>query len=93
MVKYIVQPGDTLGNIAYKYRTTVQAIMKANGIKDPNMIHVGQIIRIPTDSYQPSSKLHHGHHYGSKGNPGNPGNPGSSWHHDDYHHKYEHYDD
>lgn len=91
MVKYIVQPGDTLGNIAYKYRTTVRAIMKANGIKDPNMIHVGQIIRIPTEAYQPSSKPHHSHH-GSKGNPGNPGNPGTSCH-DDCHPKYGHYDD
>ncbi|MDI9258587.1 LysM peptidoglycan-binding domain-containing protein [Alicyclobacillus sendaiensis] len=34
-MKYIVQPGDTLGNIAVKYDTTVSAIVRANGIKNP----------------------------------------------------------
>lgn len=52
MVKYIVQSGDTLGNIAVKYRTKVQAIVWANGIKNPNMIYPGQILRIPTDHYE-----------------------------------------
>ena len=82
MVKYIVQPGDTLGNIAVKYRTTVRAIVKANGMKDPNMLHVGQIIRIPTGAYKDTSKTgqstskHHGHHHGTPANP--------------YHYLYDH---
>jgi LysM repeat protein len=83
MVKYIVQPGDTLGNIAVKYRTTVRAIVKANGIRDPNMLHVGQIIRIPTDSYHtsPSSQSHQSHHHEATVNP---------WHHDEHYHKSGH---
>ncbi|MCF8564159.1 LysM domain-containing protein [Alicyclobacillus tolerans] len=67
MVRYIVQSGDTLGTIAAKYDTTVQAIVQANGIKNPNMIHKGQILRIPTHHYEDSHKYHghHGHHYHS----------------------------
>lgn len=63
MVRYMVQAGDTLGNIAEKYDTTVQAIVRANGIKNPNMIHQGQILRIPTKHYEDD---HHKHmHSGS----------------------------
>lgn len=66
MVRYIVQPGDSLGTIAVKYGTTVQAIERANGIKNPNMIHTGQILRVPTQHYE-SHSTHHGQHhtYGS----------------------------
>lgn len=39
---YIVQPGDTLGKIAARHRTTVAALMAANGIRNPNLIWVGQ---------------------------------------------------
>lgn len=39
---YIVQTGDTLGGIAGKHGTTVQKIVAANGILNPNMIHPGQ---------------------------------------------------
>jgi LysM repeat protein len=44
---YIVQPGDTLGSIAARYGTTVQAIAEANGITNPNLISVGQQLTIP----------------------------------------------
>lgn len=41
MVKYIVQRGDTLANIAVKYGTTVAAIAKVNGIRHPDLIYKG----------------------------------------------------
>lgn len=44
---YTVQRGDTLSKIAKKYKTTVTALVKENGIKDKNLIYVGQKIRIP----------------------------------------------
>jgi len=62
MVKYIVQRGDTLGNIASKYETTVAAIVRANGIRNPDMIHKGQILRIPTKHYDDGHK-NPGHSY------------------------------
>ncbi|HHU69424.1 MAG TPA: DUF3794 domain-containing protein [Thermoanaerobacterales bacterium] len=44
---YIVQAGDTLWQIAKRYNTTMDAIVKANDIKDPNMIMPGQKLIIP----------------------------------------------
>jgi len=43
---YIVQPGDTLAKIAARYRTTVAALMAANGIRNPDLIWVGQRLRV-----------------------------------------------
>jgi LysM repeat protein len=44
---YVVQPGDTVGKIAAMYGTTVEAIVQANGLADPNLISVGQQLIIP----------------------------------------------
>lgn len=44
---YIVQGGDTLGRIAKAHGTTWQALVKLNGLADPNMIAVGQRLRVP----------------------------------------------
>ena len=43
---YTVQPGDTLSGIAAKYRTTYQALAALNGISNPNLIHVGQVLQL-----------------------------------------------
>ena len=45
-IYYTVKKGDTLTAIAKKYGTTVSAICGWNGIKDPNRISVGQILRV-----------------------------------------------
>lgn len=46
-VKYhTVQKGEVLSEIATQYDTTHQALAKLNGIKNPNIIYVGQKIRI-----------------------------------------------
>ncbi len=44
---YTVKSGDTLYSIAQRYNTTVNAIARYNGIADPNVIQVGQVLRIP----------------------------------------------
>ena len=44
---YYVKSGDTLSKIAKQYNTTVDALVKANAIKDPSLIEVGQVIKIP----------------------------------------------
>ena len=44
---YTVKKGDTLSGIAAKYSTTYQKLAKYNGIQNPNLIYVGQKIKIP----------------------------------------------
>mgnify|MGYP001386332273 CR=1 FL=1 len=43
---YTVRSGDTLSGIAAKNGTTVQALAAKNGIKNVNLIHAGQTIRL-----------------------------------------------
>ena len=46
-VTYIVQEGDTLGQIANRYNTTANAIASASGITNINLIRMGDEITIP----------------------------------------------
>lgn len=43
---YTVRPGDTLGGIAAANGTTVAALAALNGIANPNLIIVGQVLRL-----------------------------------------------
>ena len=47
VVIYKVKAGDTLSKIANAYGTTVNALVKENNIANANLIHVGDLIRIP----------------------------------------------
>ena len=44
---YIVQPGDTLSSIAARFGVSVDDLMAANGIADPNLLSAGQQLIIP----------------------------------------------
>ena len=46
VVYYTVKKGDTLTAIAKKYKTTVKQLCKWNNIKNPNLIRVGQKLRV-----------------------------------------------
>jgi len=50
---YVVQAGDTLGTIAQRFGVTVDVIMAANGITNPNLVSVGQSLVIPVPGYVP----------------------------------------
>lgn len=52
---YKVQPGDTLSSIARKNGTTPSQLMSDNGIKNANMLLVGQTLKISGGSSQASS--------------------------------------
>ncbi len=45
---YVVKPGDTLSKIANNFATTIDEIMAANNLSDPNTIQVGQKLTIPS---------------------------------------------
>ena len=49
-VIYRVKAGDSLGSIAVLYNTTAAAIMARNGLSDPSLIRVGQMLIIPAAS-------------------------------------------
>jgi LysM repeat protein len=44
---YVVQAGDTLYMIAMRFNTTIQALMVANNLSNPNTIYVGQVLVLP----------------------------------------------
>lgn len=43
---YKVAKGDSLSKIAAKHGTTVAKLIKLNGIKNPNLIDIGQVIKL-----------------------------------------------
>ncbi|MYH62557.1 MAG: LysM peptidoglycan-binding domain-containing protein, partial [Caldilineaceae bacterium SB0675_bin_29] len=49
---HVVQAGETLSRIAANYGVSLQALVTANNIADPNQIFVGQSLRIPTTGQQ-----------------------------------------
>ena len=46
--KYIVQPGEFLSQIGAKYGMSWLAIVEVNGIINPDSIHAGTVLQIPT---------------------------------------------
>lgn len=47
---YIVQPGDTLSEIASRYGTTVQELVAINHLANANLIFPGETLRVTTNS-------------------------------------------
>jgi LysM repeat protein len=45
---HVVQRGQSLASIARYYGTSVAAITAANGLRNPNLIYIGQRLRIPS---------------------------------------------
>lgn len=47
---YKVQPGDTLWCLARTYHTSVEVLVSLNNISNPNLILIGQLLKIPADT-------------------------------------------
>jgi LysM repeat protein len=45
--KYTVQAGDTLGKIATRFDLSVDELIQANDLSDPNRLDIGQVLIIP----------------------------------------------
>lgn len=45
--QYVVQPNDTLGIIAQRYGVSLQKLIEANTIPNPDVLEVGQALTIP----------------------------------------------
>jgi len=46
--RHTVRKGDTLGAIAQRYRTSVDALVRLNGLRSRTMIYPGQVLRVPS---------------------------------------------
>lgn len=44
---YKVRSGDSLGSIAGRFKTTVRTLQRMNGIKNPNHLRAGQVLKLP----------------------------------------------
>lgn len=51
--EYVVRPGDTLWLLAQRYGTTVDAIIRLNGLPNDNL-SIGQILKIPSAGETPA---------------------------------------
>lgn len=54
-VRYVVQPGDTVSQIAALFHTTIEQIANLNQLTDPNLIHPDQQLLIPVHIYEVQS--------------------------------------
>jgi LysM repeat protein len=55
---YTVAPGDTLGAIAAQLGVSLDALITANAIDDPNHIRVGQVLLVPNaDGTMPAAAV------------------------------------
>lgn len=44
---YVIQAGDSLSGVAFRYGVTVEDLMRANGLSNPDVVYVGQRLVIP----------------------------------------------
>ncbi|HUS69915.1 MAG TPA: LysM peptidoglycan-binding domain-containing protein [Anaerolineae bacterium] len=51
---YVVQRGDTLGVIAARHGTTVNELARLNSLMNPNLIYVGQVLKVPGPGTSPT---------------------------------------
>jgi LysM repeat protein len=47
---YTVQRGDTLFKIAVRFNTTIAQLVSLNELANPNIIYVGQVLKVPTQN-------------------------------------------
>jgi LysM repeat protein len=47
MSEYVVQPGETLTDIAARFGTTVEALAAANNLANPSAIRIGDRLLVP----------------------------------------------
>ena len=48
--EYTIQAGDTLGEIAHRYGVSLETLIQANDLPNPNLLEVGQVIKVPPPS-------------------------------------------
>ena len=52
--QYVIQAGDSLGKIAQRYGVSLQELIQANGISNPDIVQPGQTLDVPAPKPQGS---------------------------------------
>ena len=52
---YVVQAGDTLAGIANQLGVRIDDLITLNGIQNPDVLHVGQVLLIPGEEEEPTA--------------------------------------
>ena len=52
-----VRDGDTLEAIALRHGTSIEAIAELNGLADPNVLQVGQLLKLPSSNRSAASSV------------------------------------
>lgn len=55
LIPYTVQTGDSVGAIAVRFNSTIEAIIEENGLDNPNALFVGQLLQIPVNLVTPTA--------------------------------------
>lgn len=48
---HTVERGETLAGIALRYSVAISALVQTNGLPNPNLLYIGQELRIPADGF------------------------------------------
>ncbi len=58
LAKHKIKNGETLFTIARKHHTTIAEVQKVNGLKKNEMLKIGRVLKVPTNTYHvPKTKL------------------------------------
>ncbi|MBL8957882.1 MAG: LysM peptidoglycan-binding domain-containing protein, partial [Myxococcaceae bacterium] len=82
MQTYAIRPGDNLTRIAERFSVSVEDLVRANGITNPDRIYAGDTLTIPdefSDGERRSSRIESGVHNAHIGDEYNSPNDPNAW--------------
>lgn len=56
IISHTIKSGETLYTIAHKHKTTIKEVRKLNGLKQGDIIKVGKVVKVPTNTYKNKSR-------------------------------------
>ena len=56
IVEHKVKKGETLYSIAHQHHTTIDEVRQLNGLDQQHLLHLGMVLQVPEDTYEPDEK-------------------------------------